>query len=322
MPICCNKGKIVLRYGLAICFLLLLLSRAAAATLAEPASGAEEPLAALSELLVAPSGQLIEEKRQLDRKQSLRPLALVSHRPNYLLGSYYFIKPQTTPFEEQFPEEDVQINPVELKFQLSLKTLLVSDLIGKTGDLWVGYTNRSFWQALNSKRSSPFRETNHEPEFWFDFAADLPLGSVHFKGANFGMVHQSNGQWGEVSRSWNRLYGLFIFEHESFSFTVRPWWRLPESRSTDDNPDIEKYLGNFEFYALKNWNRQSLGIMLRNNLNFNNNNHGAVQVDYTFPLHNQLRGYLQYFSGYGESLIDYDHEVQTLGFGVMLSNWL
>jgi phospholipase A1 len=312
----------VIRYGLATCFLPLFLTAAACASTAVLAAGPDEILDMPVDPLIAPSGQLIEVKRQLDKKQSLRPLALVAHRPNYLIGSYYFTAPQTTPFEVQFPTEDVNINPVELKFQLSLKTLLVSDLIGRTGDLWVGYTNRSFWQAFNAKRSSPFRETNHSPEVWFDFATAHPLGPVHFMGANLGLMHQSNGLWGEVSRSWNRIYGLFMFQQEDLYFAVKPWWRLPESRRNDDNPDIEKYLGNFEFYALKNWNSQSLGIMLRNNLNFNGNNRGAVQLDYTFPLHNQLRGYLQYFSGYGESLIDYDHRVNTLGFGVMLSNWL
>jgi len=287
-----------------------------------PAPAPEEALAAPVDPLIAPSGQHIEEKRQLDKRQSLRPLTLVSHKPNYLLGSYYFTPPQTAPFEAQYPAEDISIKTVELKFQLSLKTMLASDLIGKTGDLWVGYTNRSFWQAFNSKRSSPFRETNHEPEAWFDFATDRPFGALHFKGAQLGMVHQSNGQWGEVSRSWNRIYGLFMLQQGDLYFAIKPWWRLPESSRNDDNPGIEKYLGNFEFYALKNWRNQSLGIMLRNNLRFDSNNHGAVQLDYNFPLHNQLRGYLQYFSGYGESLIDYDHRVDTLGIGLMLSNWL
>lgn len=311
-----------LRGSLATSFFLLILSAPALASTVVPAPVPEETLVAPVDPLIAPSGQLIEEKRQLDKRQSLRSLALVSHRPNYLIGSYYFSAPQTAPFVTQFPEEDVKISPVELKFQLSLKTLLVSDLIGRTGDLWVGYTNRSFWQAFNAKRSSPFRETNHEPEAWFDFATDLPLGSFRFKGANLGLLHQSNGQWGEVSRSWNRLYGLFMFQQDDLYFAIKPWWRLPESRRNDDNPEIETYLGNLEFYALKNWRSQSLGIMLRNNLRFNARNHGAVQLDYTFPLHHQLRGYLQYFSGYGESLIDYDHRVETLGVGVMLSNWL
>ena len=136
------------------------------------------------------------------------------------------------------------------------------------------------------------------------------------------MVHQSNGQWGEVSRSWNRFYGLFMFQQKSFYFALKPWWRIPESANDDDNPDIEKYLGNFEFYALKEWNEHTLGLMLRNNLRLNQDNHGAVQLDYTFPLHNQLRGYFQIFSGYGESLIDYDHEINSIGIGLMLSNWL
>jgi len=310
------------RYGLVTCFLLLILTASATAGIVEPVPVPEVILVAPVDPLIAPSGQLIEEKRRLDKKQSLRPLALVAHKPNYLIGSYYFSAPQTAPFEAQFPEEDISISPVELKFQFSLKTLLISDLIGKTGDLWVGYTNRSFWQAFNAQRSSPFRETNHEPEAWFDFATDRQLGSLHFKGANLGLMHQSNGQWGEVSRSWNRIYGLFIFQQGDLYFALKPWWRLPESRSDDDNPDIEKYLGNFEFYALKNWRNQSLGIMLRNNLRFAANNRGAVQLDYNFPIHNQLRGYLQYFSGYGESLIDYDHRINTLGIGVMLSNWL
>ncbi len=269
-----------------------------------------------------PADKLVEKRRLLDKSLAQKPLSLVSHKPNYLLGNYYFTQPQTAPFEAQFPDRDIAIEPFELKFQLSLKTLLLSDLLGQTGDLWVAYTNRSFWQAFNTDRSSPFRETNHEPEVWFDFATDRSLGKIHFKGANLGMIHQSNGQWGEVSRSWNRLYALFIFQKENLYFAVKPWWRITESRTDDDNPDIGKYLGNFEFYALKEWNKHTLGIMLRNNLRINKENHGAIQLDYTFPMYNQLKGYIQIFSGYGESLIDYDHEVNSLGIGLMLSNWL
>ena len=310
-----------MRLSLAIGLLLLILTGPASAGHEDPVSSDQDNLSTQPEEF-APADQLIDERRQFDKQLSLHPLSLVSHKPNYLIGGYYFTKPQTSPFDAQFPDRDIAIEPFELKFQLSLKTLLVSDLLGKTGDLWVGYTNRSFWQAFNAKRSSPFRETNHEPEAWFDFAANYQLGPVHFKGLNLGMVHQSNGQWGEVSRSWNRLYGLFMFQTDGLYFAVKPWWRIPESHRDDDNPNMEKYLGNFEFYALKEWKKKTLGIMLRNNLRFNADNRGAVQLDYTFPLFNQLRGYVQIFSGYGESLIDYNHEVNSLGVGLMLANWL
>jgi len=272
--------------------------------------------------LITPSGQLIDQRREQDKRQIYSRLALVSHKPNYLMGSYYLRSPQTAPFENRFPEENIHIQPVEIKFQLSMKTLLVANLIGKTGDLWVGYTNRSFWQAANTGRSAPFRETNHEPEVWLDFATDHHLGATRFKGVNIGMVHQSNGQWGALSRSWNRLYALLMFQHDNLYFALKPWWRLPESSADDNNPNIEKYLGNFEFYALTHWQNQTFGIMLRNNLRLDKNNHGALQIDYTFPLRHQIRGYVQIFSGYGESLIDYNHEVSTIGVGVLLANWL
>lgn len=303
--------------------LLALCVAPAAAQDRQPPSSTDKLLATPAAELIAPSGQLIDQRRAEDKRQARRPLVLVSHKPNYLIGSYYFNLPQTSAFESQFPNEDIGIDPVEIKFQISLKTLLISNLIGHTGDLWVGYTNRSFWQAFNTGHSSPFRETNHEPEAWFDFATDRPLhGTLHFKGATLGVVHQSNGQWGEISRSWNRVYAMFMFQTENLYFAVKPWWRIPESASDDDNPDIGKYMGNFELYALKAWGDQTLGLMLRDNLRLDRNNHGALQVDYTFPLHNQLRGYVQWFYGYGESLIDYDHEVNTIGVGLMLSNWL
>ena len=111
----------------------------------------------------------------------------------------------------------------------------------------------------------------------------------------------------------------FIAERGNLYASLKPWWRIPET-SKDDNPDIEKYLGNFELRLLQKYENHTFGLMLRNNLQ--SENYGAVQLDYTFPIGKRLRGYLQIFNGYGESLIDYNHYNKRIGIGIMLTNWL
>ena len=46
---------------------------------------------------------------------------------------------------------------------------------------------------------------------------------------------------------------------------------------------------------------------------------GAVEVDYTIPLLNNMSMMLQYFNGYGQSLIEYNHRTQSVGIGFSLA---
>ena len=65
----------------------------------------------------------------------------------------------------------------------------------------------------------------------------------------------------------------------------------------------------------------AVGLTLRSALSVKEPR-GAAQFDWYFPLYRQVKGYLQVFSGYGESLIDYNHRQNTIGLGIALVDWL
>ena len=96
------------------------------------------------------------------------------------------------------------------------------------------------------------------------------------------------------------------------------WYRIPESDEEDDNPDITDYLGHGSISALYRWRDHSFSGWLRGNVGTGK---GAVQLGWMSPpILGPLRGYVQFFSGYGESLIDYNWKQTTVGAGIALSD--
>ena len=203
-------------------------------------------------------------------------------------------------------------------------------------------TQLSFWQLSDSAFSSPFRDTNDEPEGFITYRNNYDLGLLNLRIISLGLVHQSNGRARPLSRSWNRLFAEFGLEkvfnkkkrHE-FDLFVKGWYRIPEDSPGDDNPDIEKFMGNMEIRGVYYWNNISLSMMLRNNLRTPENK-GALQLDGIFPfpkfpewfpflgkerIRNSLKFYVQYFTGYGECLLNYNSSSNRFGLGLTVTNW-
>jgi len=214
---------------------------------------------------------------------------------------------------------------VETKFQFSAKSEIGNyrdlEFMGfRNFRLWGAFTQQSYWNAFNVANSSPFRESNYEPELIGTFGTGNANG---WKLLNLGFSHQSNGRNNPDSRSWNRLYVQGGWERDDFYIMGRGWWRIPENPSKDDNPDLTHYAGRADIVA--HWSPErddEIILLLRSNLDPHSHK-GFLQLDWASPFKigrsSQLN--LQLTSGYADSLIDYNHWQTTIGIGIVFKEW-
>lgn len=220
----------------------------------------------------------------------------------------------------------------ELKYQFSFKSMWAR-LARAKGEpdivqLWAAYTQQSHWQLFDGAKSSPFRDTNYEPELYLNFPNPWksPNNFWDPQMLGIGFVHQSNGQSDALSRSWNRTYLQAGFAKGQWSLLAKVWKRWDEDSRTDDNRDIENYVGRAELtgtYAFKPQVAKSplLSLRLRHSMH-RTASHGSALAEFSIPItQKDLRLYFQAFRGYGESLLDYDHQQTSLGVGLMYADW-
>jgi phospholipase A1 len=212
---------------------------------------------------------------------------------------------------------EIPLKETELKFQLSFKTKIIEDLFGRLS-IWAAYTQTSRWQVYNAESSRAFRETNYEPEVIANIATHYNFLGFNGNMAGLAFNHQSNGRAIPFSRSWNRIIAHAMFERQNWGVRVRGWYRLEDA--DDENPEITQYVGVGDILIAHNLGQHQVSALMRNNLNFNQNR-GSILLDWAIPISGHLKGYIQLFHGYGESMIDYNHKQTTIGAGVSLINW-
>jgi phospholipase A1/A2 len=260
----------------------------------------------------------LERLWELNKDAPRGHFPISTYRSNYLLPITYVESPN----EHSIQEADAgkSLTNAEVAFQISIKTKLRQDIFGYDVDLWFAYTQRSFWQFYNFSDSSPFRETNYEPEMLLNFRMNRDLHWLKLRFINVGINHQSNGQSDPLSRSWNRVAANFGFERDNLALILKTWLRIPEGARNDNNPDIERYLGYGELWSYYFWNDSRFGLMLRNNFDFYKNR-SAVQLEWSYPLVQRISLYVQYFNGYGESMLDYKNNINRIGIGFVIKDW-
>jgi phospholipase A1 len=262
---------------------------------------------------------------ELDPEDKRGTFAVRTYLPNYLLPAHLSSR-IGTPSSPTHPAEPptVHYRRIEAKLQVSLRAKVAEDLMQSGADLWFAFTQRALWQVWHPAESSPFRSSDYQPEGILVVPVPrrwraLPDG-WRWRLVQLGLAHQSNGQGGSLSRSWNRVWLGAAAERGEFGLQVRAHERVFHPRRIDDNPDIVRSLGRYELQASWLPGRATASVTWRTNLHRLGGR--SLQLDWTYPVvHDQpdgLRWYVQLFTGTGETLLDYNHSQTSLGVGVSL----
>ena len=205
----------------------------------------------------------------------------------------------------------------EMVFQVSAKWRVFGT------NAYLAYSQKSFWQWLNGGESSPFRETNYDPEAFYRWIPDRK--AFNHWGADFGFEHESNGRPFPESRSWNRVYVAPFQAKGKHLAYLKFWYRLPEGEAStegnqngDDNPDLTDYMGYSELsFSRQIGNEHLLSGWVRGNVQ---TGRGAVSFTWSVPSEEGWVFWgLSAFHGYGESLIAYDQEITRVMGGILLA---
>jgi phospholipase A1 len=248
-----------------------------------------------------------------------------TYQPNFFLPVHYTSSINRAPSSPTQPAgmRPPDFRPAEAKFQVSLRAKVAEGLLLPDADLWFAYTQRSLWQLWNTPESSPFRNTDYQPEAIYVVPVPSRLGMLpdgwQWRMVQLGFAHQSNGQSDPLSRSWNRIYAGAGFDRGDFGLLLRLHRRVIEY-GKDDNPDVTRYIGNAEVVASWLPGRSTASLTWKTDLR--SLRRGSLQLDWSYPVNPGqpagLRWYAQLFTGYGETLIDYNHRQTTVGAGLAL----
>ncbi len=271
------------------------------------------------------SNQEFEITEEIDSKHSMDNwlsglFGLQPYRVNYLLPYGY-----STKVYRSYTPTDKYMN-AEAELQVSLKLNVGNNLLGLKERYYLSYSHDAFWQTYTE--SSPFRETNYNPEGFIEFPVEDDI--INLKSIKIALAHKSNGQGsnrevvysnpadnlGNRSRSLNYVYTTLRLQHGTLLSDWTLMSRLPENPDKDDNPDIMDYYGYGELKLSYFSGKHMYTLMGRGNPS---KGHGAVEGSYSYPLLQSAYLYTKVFSGYGESLIDYNNEIHKASIGFSFS---
>lgn len=200
----------------------------------------------------------------------------------------------------------------DARFQLSFNYRLFSPegpvvkLAPFLKGLYFGYTQNSFWDL--GEDSKPFRDTSYRPSLFWQGKVDGPEWLPQTWKA--GYEHESNGKEEEDSRSIDTLFFEPRWQREFADGSVLSFYpRIRTYLDKSENQDIQRYRGYASWGAQYGWDD---GWKFSVNYLQGTSGYATGQIDASYPLGTEVFSnigsfiHLQYFTGYGETLLNYD----------------
>lgn len=129
-----------------------------------------------------------------------------------------------------------------------------------------------------------------------------------------GYNYDFNGRFDSIFRSWNRFYIRLMVENGNWLVEVKSWYVVG---NIDDNSDIIKYMGYYQFKIGYYFGDAVFSAKGQYNWNIG---YGGAELGLSYSIIKYVRFYIQVYSGYGESFIDYNFNQIRVGVGVMLND--
>lgn len=225
------------------------------------------------------------------------------YHDNYVLPYYYTSSPDQAAYAGTTPDNQGVMNS-EFKGQLSFYVPIVQ---WNQFSLNVSYTQKSFWQMY--AKSQWFRETNYNPQAYLTYNIDKNFS------LNIGMDHESNGRGGDMERSWNRAFATLNYQISNFTLESEIWYVPTKNEALDPKEpgaQMEDYLGHEKITAGYAFGDFTTELSVQN---IENPNHTTFTASEAYKVTDDLAIYGQYFYGYGQSLMEYNHLTQGVGIG-------
>ncbi len=245
---------------------------------------------------------------------------LQPYKANYILPFGIADKPYISPLPDV-----VTYDKKEAEIQVSLKLEVAHNLLGFDAKYYLAYTQQAFWQIYIY--SSPFRESLYNPEGFMVIPINDKGSIFQIRSLKVAIAHKSNGQPNtsdipefngfNLSKSINYFYSTLRLQHKSLITDLTLLLPFPGTDNLSDNPDLMKYLGYTKAKFTYFHNKNMFSLMLRGHIE---TLRGAAEATYSYPLRkDKSYFYMKFFSGYVESLIDYNHNITKLSIGVSFS---